>query len=135
MASIAREVQVAAAGSIVWDAVRDVGALHTRVVPGMVTNVTMESGGDAPVRIVTFADAMVLRETIVACDDVLQRLVWTIDGAPVIHHNGVMQVFDTGNDSCRVVWTADVLPHGLAEPFGALMAQGLVVMAAHLGGS
>ncbi|MBC7522089.1 MAG: SRPBCC family protein [Sandarakinorhabdus sp.] len=132
MASIAREIRVAAAADVVWDAVRDVGALHRRVVPGMVTDVTLEPGSDPVVRIVTFADGMVLREVIVSCDDAIRRLVWAIDGPPVEHHNGAMQVFDDG-EACRVVWTADVLPHGLAEPFCGLMEAGLAIMAGHLG--
>ena len=132
MASITRETLVNAAPAAIWDAVRDVGALHTRLVPGMVTHVVLEPG-DPPVRTVTFADGLQLREIIVASDDAARRLVWTIDGPPVTHHNGALQVFDAGNDTARVVWTADVLPDALAESFGNLMTAGLATMASHLG--
>ena len=37
MASIRNEVLVRAPAADVWDAIRDFGALHTRVVPGFVT--------------------------------------------------------------------------------------------------
>ena len=42
----------------VWDAVRDVGAIHTRLAPDFVTDVKME--GDA--RIVTFANGMTAKD-------------------------------------------------------------------------
>lgn len=130
MASITKEITVEVPAGQIWDAVRDVGALHTRLAPGMVTNVVMEPGDNA-VRIVTFADGLVLREVIVAVDEAARRLVWSIAGAPVTHHNGALQVFDALGGS-RVVWTADVLPHALAESFGSLMENGLGVMKAHL---
>ena len=57
----------------VWDAVRDVGAIHTRLAPDFVTDVKLE--GDA--RIVTFANGMVAKELIVDCDDAARRLVWS----------------------------------------------------------
>ena len=36
MTSIAVEISTAASPAAVWDAVRDIGALHTRLVPGFV---------------------------------------------------------------------------------------------------
>ena len=59
MASIRREVNVSVAADAAWDAIRDVGALHTRLVKGFVTDCKMD-GSDA--RIVTFANGMVARE-------------------------------------------------------------------------
>ena len=53
MASIRREMVLGARAAAVWDAVRDVGSLHTRVCPGFVTDCRME-GPDA--RIVTFGN-------------------------------------------------------------------------------
>ena len=44
---------------------RDFGALHTRLVPGFVTDTKLD--GDA--RIVTFANGTVARELLVDCDD------------------------------------------------------------------
>jgi hypothetical protein len=49
--------------------------------------------------------------------DAGRRLVWSIEGLPVIHHNGAMAVFEAGG-GYRVAWTADALPDALAEPFG-----------------
>ena len=129
MATIRHEVTIAAAAATVWDAVRDVGALHSRLVPGFVIDTRMEDGAMPPVRVVRFASGMQLRETIVACDDAERRLVWTIDDATVVHHNGALQVFAVGDASCRAVWTADVLPDDLVVPFGTAMSAGLAVMA------
>ena len=47
----------------VWDAVRDVGAIHDRLAPGFVIDTVLEDGGAA--RVVTFGNGMVARELIV----------------------------------------------------------------------
>lgn len=126
MASVVHDIRIAADPGEVWDAVRDFGALHRRVAPGLVTDTVIDDGPPLA-RIVSFADGTVLRELIVAVDDARRRLVWAIDGPPVDHHNGALQVFDDAGGS-RVVWTADVLPAALAEPFGNLMQHGLATM-------
>ena len=64
MATIRKEICIDARPEIVWDALRDVGALHTRLVPGFVTDVRMEEGA----RVVTFANGTVAREVIVSID-------------------------------------------------------------------
>ena len=123
MASIHLEMALRADPAKVWDAVRDVGAIHTRLAPDFVTNVTME--GDA--RIVTFANGMTAKELIVDVDDKSRRLVWAVvEGRPT-HHNGSLQIFPEGY-GCRVVWIADVLPHSLAPTIAGLQKQGLAVM-------
>lgn len=38
MASIHKEIQVRRARDVVWDAIRDVGAIHKRLVPGFVVD-------------------------------------------------------------------------------------------------
>ena len=65
MASIHKEIIIDASPDDVWDALRDFGALHTRLVPGFVTDTKLD--GDA--RIVTFANGTVAREILVDCDD------------------------------------------------------------------
>ena len=52
MTSIYREVLIAARPEPVWDALRDIGAIHRRLAPGFVTNVKLEEGG----RVVTFGN-------------------------------------------------------------------------------
>jgi carbon monoxide dehydrogenase subunit G len=132
MAMIIRDTAIAVPAAAVWDAVRDVGALHTRLVPGFVRDVTMAPDATPPVRVVTFASGTVLHETIVAVDDDRRRLVWAIRGDGVAHHNGAITVADDGAGGARVEWTADVLPDALAAPFAGFMDTGLATMKAHL---
>ena len=123
MASIRLEMALRADPAMVWDAVRDVGAIHTRLAPDFVKDVTLE--GNA--RIVTFANGMVAKELIVDVDDTARRLVWSVvEGRPT-HHNGSIQIFPDGA-GCRLVWIADILPHDLAKPIGAMMQHGMEAM-------
>jgi Polyketide cyclase / dehydrase and lipid transport len=132
MPTVHKEILVHVAPDVVWDAVSDVGALHTRLVPGFVTNVEMVVGAQPPVRDVTFASGMVLREHIVTLDNAARRLVWTIESDQVRHHNGAMQVHPAQPGWSRVVWVADVLPQAMADAFDPLMGQGMEIMKAHL---
>lgn len=111
MASLCKEIVLNAPAEDVWDAVRDVGAIHRRLAPGVVVDTRLE--GD--VRLVRFANGTVLRERIVGIDDGTRRVAWTITGWVATHHHGSMQVFAEG-DRCRLVWITDVLPHDLAGP-------------------
>ena len=112
MASIRKEIVTPARAERVWDALRDVGALHTRLVPGFVTDTRLEPGA----RIVTFANGMVARETIVTIDDDARRVVWSASGGVLSHHNGAAQVVVDVDGRTRVVWIADVLPDAAAPP-------------------
>jgi hypothetical protein len=132
MPSIHHQIDINRPADRVWDAVRDIGSLHTRLVPGFVMDCVLEP--DAAARIVTFATGTVLREVIVDCDDDRRRLVWAINADNVDHHNGVMQIVDLGGGACRAIWTADVLPAAIAQVFSGLMAQGLSIMKSHLEG-
>ena len=108
----------------VWDALRDVGALHTRLVPGFVTDTRLEPGA----RIVTFGNGQVVRELIVDLNERDRRLVWAVVDGPFQHYNASAQVFDEGQTRCRFVWIADLLPNELANDVGAMMDQGLSVI-------
>lgn len=124
MASIRKEIVIDAPAAAVWDAIRDIGALHTRLVPGFVVDTRLE-GGD---RLVTFGNGATARERIVARDDASRRLVWSIVGGRFEHHNGAVQVLEAPSGDSRVVWIADLLPHDLAASVAAMMEQGLEVM-------
>jgi hypothetical protein len=124
MATIRREIRTTARPGDVWDAMRDVGALHTRLVPGFVTDTRLEPG----VRIVTFGNGVVVREAIVTIDDDERRLVWSSSGGSLTHHNGSAQVFTTPDGAARVVWIADILPDEAAGAIGAMMDQGMTAM-------
>ena len=129
MPSIHHEIFIAVPADQVWDAVRDVAALHTRLVPGFVSMTEMVKDEKTATRRVTFANGVVVDEVIVDCDDQRRRLVWSIKG--VEHHNGVMTVAFAEGGS-RVTWTADVLPAELAERFAPSMGAGLAAMKANL---
>jgi len=124
MASIRLEMTVAADPLKVWDAVRDVGAIHARLAPDFVSDVTVE--GDTA-RIVTFRNGMVARELIVDLDDAARRLVWSVVGGRMTHHNGSLQIFAEPAGS-RVIWIADILPHDLKTPIQGMMQQGMDAM-------
>lgn len=124
MASIHREVRIQADPLTVWDALRDVGALHTRLAPGFVTDVRMEEGA----RVVTFGNGLVARELIVDVNDEFRRLAWSVVGGKMTHHNASAQVFPDGEGRCRFVWIADLLPHEAAPGVAAMMDQGLAVI-------
>lgn len=126
MATIRKDVQIEARPETVWAALRDVGALHTRLAPGFVTDVRMEAGA----RIVTFGNGMVAREVIVSVEDDTRRLAWTIVGGQMTHHHGVAQVFAAGARRSRFVWTTDLLPDSLAPAIDAMMAQAMPIIKA-----
>lgn len=123
MASIRKEIVTTARPSAVWDAIRDVGALHTRLVPGFVVDTRID--GDA--RVVTFANGMVVKEPIIAVDEERRRLVWSAMGGPLSHYNASVQVFDDPSGS-RVAWIADFLPHEAAATVGPMMEAGMAAM-------
>jgi carbon monoxide dehydrogenase subunit G len=124
MATIHKGIEIERDKEFVWDAIRDVGAIHKRLVPGFVVDCRLE--GDS--RIVTFANGMVVRELIVDVDDETCRHSWSARGAPLTHHNASIQVFPDGYDKCRVVWIADLLPNEVAEAIGEMIQHGLNTM-------
>lgn len=110
MASIHNDIPLPASAEAVWDAVRDFGALHQRLVPGFVTACTLD--GDA--RIVTFANGSEAREVLVDCDDARRRLVYAISNERLRHYSASVQVIAEGEADCRLVWIIDMLPNDLA---------------------
>ena len=124
MASIRREVHIDARPETAWDALRDVGALHTRLVPGFVTDTRLEEGA----RVVTFGNGMVARELIVDVDDASRRVAWSVVGGRMTHHNASAQVFPDGAAGCRFVWIADLLPDEVAPAITAMIEQGIAVI-------
>src|SRR5712691_10000364 len=116
MASIRKEISTTAKPDDVWAALRDVGALHTRLVPGFVVDTRMEPGA----RLVTFGNGMVVRERIVTVDDALRRVVWSATGDALSHHNGAAQVFPYGDGDSKLIWTSDLLPDETAAAMGPM---------------
>ena len=123
MASIRREAFIEARPETAWSALRDIGALHTRLVPGFVVDTKLEEGA----RVVTFGNGMVARELIVDVDDESRRVAWSVVGGRMTHHNASAQVFPEGR-GCRFVWIADLLPHELAPVITTMIEQGMAVI-------
>jgi hypothetical protein len=124
MATIRKEIATTASPEAAWAVLRDVGALHTRLVPGFVVDTRLEP--DA--RIVTFGNGMVIREAIVAIDDQAKRVVWSAQSPHLTHHNGSAQVFAADDGGAKVVWIADLLPDEAAAFIEGMMEQGMAVM-------
>jgi hypothetical protein len=131
MASVIKDIRIARPVEEVWSALRDVGALHDRLVPGFVVDTVLE--GDT--RVVTFASGQVVRERIVGIDDAARRVAYTIvDGLSGLeHHAASAQVGEDADGGTRFVWIADLLPDALAGPYGEAMDLGLDAVARAFG--
>lgn len=124
MASIHKEILLDADPDEVWAAISDVGAVHERLVPGVLVDARL----DGNVRIVTFAHGLVVRELIVTLDHAARRFVYASVGGRATHHNASFQVFADGEHRTRLVWITDVLPDELAEPIGQNVELGAAAM-------
>lgn len=124
MASIHKEVLIHARPEDVWAAVRDVGAVHERLVPGLVVACRL----DGNARVVTFANGLVVRELIVDIDDEAHRLAYASVQGRTLHHNASIQVFPEGEGGSRLVWITDLLPNELTPAIRELVEQGSAVM-------
>ena len=124
MASIRKELVLAAEPSYVWEVLRDVGAVHTRLARGFVTDTVL----DGTERLVTFSNGFSVREHIVTIDDSIRRLVYSAAGGRTTHHNASFEVFADGAGRSRLVWIADLLPDTAATTIDGLMEQGVAAI-------
>jgi uncharacterized protein YndB with AHSA1/START domain len=124
MATIRKEVHIDVEPAEVWDALRDFGALHTRLAPGFVVALKLDDGD----RVITFFTGTVLRERLVGVEADERRLAWSILDGPYAHHNASAQVFDGEDGGTRFVWIADILPHELAPRTSGLMDRGTITI-------
>ena len=136
MATIRKDIPLKAPAARVWDVIRDVGAIHTRLAPGFVVDTRLEEGARVPAgtgsrafaRVVTFANGLVARELIVTVDDEAKRLVYSVVGGAATHHNASFQVIPTADGQTSLVWITDVLPDNVATPLGAMIDAGSTVI-------
>src|SRR3979411_1533763 len=119
MASIHKDIPLDASPNDVWDAVRNFGALHTRLVPGFVLDTKL----DDDARIVTFANGTIARELPVDSDDARRRLVYAVISERVKQHSASVQVFADGDGRSRLIWIVDVLPSEIAPYIDGQMDQ------------
>ncbi|GAA4484630.1 hypothetical protein GCM10023191_008030 [Actinoallomurus oryzae] len=123
MASVRHEIVIDASPEHIWNVLRDVGAVHERLLPGRVTSTRIE--GDQ--RLLTFPDGHVIRELIVAIDDGARRLAYAVvEGArpPLEHHHASFEVRPEGDERGRLIWTTDVLPHASAAEIRIRVERG-----------
>lgn len=126
MATIRHEIRIEVAPELVWAALRDVGAVHERLLPEYVLDTQI----DGDVRYLTLPGGAVIREFIVSVDDEARRLAYSaVEGfrLPVTHHHASFQVLAEYGVS-RLVWITDVLPHDVAEQVRARVERGAQVM-------
>ena len=125
MASVKLDIPIKSPAAKVWDAVSDVGEIHTRFVPGFVTDTKLE--GD--IRTVTFDTGFVAQELIVDIDGSAMRLAYSVRPNELMtHHHASFEVVPEGEAACRLVWQADFLPAGAEEPVRGMMEHGATVM-------
>lgn len=131
MATITKNIETIAPVRAVWSAIRDIGALHTRLVPGFVVDTVL----DGNTRIVTFANGMVIREPIIAIDEDHDRLVWSAEGLQFEHYNSSAQAIEQADGTTVVVWIADFKPDEAASVVDEMMSAGAAAMKTALDGS
>ena len=76
----------------------------------------------------TFANGMQVKERIVDINDVSMRVCWSAVGGRLIHHNASAQVSAVDDQTCKVHWVADLLPHELESAIASMIEQGLKAM-------
>jgi hypothetical protein len=125
MALLRTEISIAAAPADVWAVIGDFAAGPLRMAPGHVVGCQ----ANADVRVVTFADGVVVHERFVALDDAERRIVYGVVGGSVQpgHDTAQMQVVPE-DGGCRFIWTRDLRPDELAPGFQAAMDRGAEVI-------
>ena len=124
MASIRKEIRISAPVDRVWEALKDVGALHTKLVPGFVKDTVLEGNS----RVVVFSNGMTVREEIVGVDAAQRRVAWAVVGQQFRHYNGAAWVEADPKGGSRFVWTVDLLPNELASQVEQMMTTGIAVV-------
>lgn len=127
-AIVRKEFIVEAPVEFVWSALRDFGALTTRLVRGFVTDCKL----DGTARIVTFANGSISREELVEWSDADRRLVYTIPSERMTWHRASAEVAPEGEGRTRFVWTTAVAPAALGDYISGQMDAGVVALKATL---
>ncbi len=127
MGTITKYIEVCAPADAVWDAVRDFGALHERLVPGFV----IESAFEGDDRVIAFVIGAVARERAVSIDDAHRRLAYAVveSALGLTHHQSTVEVVEVPAGSrTRIEWTTDYLPEAPGDTISAMMDQGVLAM-------
>jgi hypothetical protein len=121
MGTVYKEFVVNADPQFVWEAIRDVGALHKRLARGFIADVVLTDS----VRTITFSNGYVAREQVVTIDNDHRRLVCAAIAGRASHHNSSFQVFDGFDGNARVLWITDVLPEEVLADFEQMAEAGV----------
>ncbi len=123
MATIRTSLETAASPDDAWAAIRDVGALHTRLAPGFVADTKLEPGA----RVVTFAKAWSCASR--SSRSTTRRAASSgpprADARRITTHRCRFAGPDGG---AVVVWTADFLPDDIKPQLAALIEAGTRAM-------
>jgi len=112
MATIRTEIVIDASPQHIWDVVRDVGAVHKRLLPGRVADTRIQGVE----RFLTFPDGHIIRELIISIDDETRRMAYSVaDGArpSLDYHHASFEVRSEGERG-RLIWITDILPDSIA---------------------
>lgn len=125
MAYFEHEIRIRTTPDAAWDALRDVGQLHTRLVAGFV----VACEWDGKTRHLRFANGLSAAERIVAVSEAHRRVSWSAQSERLAHHNASAQVL-AGDEpsSCRVRWCVDLLPDAMAPAIETMVLAGLQAM-------
>ncbi|MDX3247912.1 SRPBCC family protein [Streptomyces sp. ME18-1-4] len=119
ISAVTVDIPVDASAAFVWDVVRDIYAVHKRLIPGAAVAVDQEPD----TRIVTFADGMKATERVLELNDDARRLVYqTTEDAPATHHLGT-QVVREDDTGVYLVWTTEFAPASLHDWVTSLMNE------------
>jgi Polyketide cyclase / dehydrase and lipid transport len=126
MGTITKQIELDVSGEQAWDAVRDFGELHTRLVRGFVTDTKLEGPG----RMVTFANGVSQLEPLITLDEDARRLVYSAVDSPIgaTHYNAAVTVTETVPGASLVSWQIDFLPDEIAPGLDAAMEAGAAAM-------
>ena len=120
MASIHKQVTVAVGADNAWTALRRVGDAHKLFAP-----VLVDARLEGDIRIVTFANGMVLHERILDVNDDRRRVAYAAMDAPgTTYHHASMQIVDDGPGRCQFVWVTDFHPPEVGASISPLIEHG-----------
>lgn len=125
-ATIRKDFNIDAPPAFVWSALRDFGALATRLVRGFVTDCRLE--GTA--RIVTFANGSVAREELVEWSDAERRIVYAIASERMRWHRASAEVSANADGTTRFVWITSIAPADLGAYVDGQMDLGVAALKA-----
>ena len=124
ISSVTVDVVVEASAEFTWDAVRDVYAVDTRLIPGFAIRV--ERGPDS--RTVTFANEMKITERILEVDDGARKVTYqATEGGPLTHHLGSQTVRED-EQGVHLVWTTEFTPASVVDYATSTMRTGVELM-------